>query len=274
MQVDGGGCSHCGWSHRRWSHRRWRHRRGRRQRHHGGGRGGRLVHEALQIVDDLAQRLQRAHDRRLHLGHSGALVLHGGENLHALDGVDAEVALEVHVQLEHLGRVARLLRDHLEHQRVEIDGGGRGRQLNHWGGRRRRHRLDHRRGGRSDRSGGDHRRRSGREHRRRSGRDHSGLNCGEHCGRCGEAHRSRNGACGQTRQRRQRGEGRLHGREVRPVALDHALLESGVRRCVLTLGLLPRAQPSRREGHARVRRCGHGGLHGGARRSRGRLQCR
>ena len=47
------------------------------------------------------------------------LSLHGGENLDALDGVDAEVGFHIHVHVDHLGRIAGLLGDDGEQRRRE-----------------------------------------------------------------------------------------------------------------------------------------------------------
>ena len=44
-------------------------------------------------------------------GASGNLLLKGREDLDALDRVDAEVGVEVHVEAEHVGRIAGLLGD-------------------------------------------------------------------------------------------------------------------------------------------------------------------
>ena len=49
----------------------------------------------------------RADERR-----AGKSFLDGGENLHPLDGIDAQVGIQPHVQLEHLHRIAGLLADH------------------------------------------------------------------------------------------------------------------------------------------------------------------
>ena len=49
----------------------------------------------------------RADERR-----AGKLLLNGGENLHPLDRIDAEVGVKTHVQIEHLHRIAGLLADH------------------------------------------------------------------------------------------------------------------------------------------------------------------
>ena len=46
-------------------------------------------------------------------GGMGQSVLDGREDLHALDRVDAQVAVELHLQLEHVERVSRFLGDHL-----------------------------------------------------------------------------------------------------------------------------------------------------------------
>ena len=51
-------------------------------------------------------------------GSVGEPLLEGGEDLDPLDRVDAEVGVELHVRLEHLGRVARLLRHDLQQDRL------------------------------------------------------------------------------------------------------------------------------------------------------------
>ena len=53
-------------------------------------------------------------------GAIGQSFLQGGEDLDPLDRVDAEVGVELHGGLEDLGRIARLLRDHLDQGRDGI----------------------------------------------------------------------------------------------------------------------------------------------------------
>jgi len=58
----------------------------------------------------------------------GRALLDAREDLDALDRVDPEVRLEVHVELDHVERVARLLRDDLEEDALEaarVEGPGR-----------------------------------------------------------------------------------------------------------------------------------------------------
>ena len=48
---------------------------------------------------------------------AGKSFLDGGENLDPLDGIDAEVGVQAHVQIEHLHRIAGLLADHRQQGR-------------------------------------------------------------------------------------------------------------------------------------------------------------
>ena len=77
-------------------------------------------------VDDLAESPQRAEvlgfDRRC----LGQPVLQRREDLHPLDRVDPQVGVELHVQLEHLDRVSRLLRHDLQQDLGHAHGWGRG----------------------------------------------------------------------------------------------------------------------------------------------------
>ncbi len=84
-----------------------------------------------QELGDLPQGSQRAEvlgldDRRL-----GQAFLQGREDLDALDRIDAEVGVEEHVGLEHLGRIAGLLRDDLDQDGM----GGRSARLGDRSGR-------------------------------------------------------------------------------------------------------------------------------------------
>ena len=60
---------------------------------------------------------ERAELLGLERGQPGKPVLQGGEDFDALDRVDPEVGVELHVEIEHLGGVSRLLRDDLDQDR-------------------------------------------------------------------------------------------------------------------------------------------------------------
>jgi len=62
------------------------------------------------------ERAQLAELGGVDLGQVGRLVSHRGEDLDALDGVDAEVAGEVHGEFEHVDGVAGLFGDDREHE--------------------------------------------------------------------------------------------------------------------------------------------------------------
>src|SRR5205823_2626110 len=89
-----------------------------------------LLPPARQEGDDLAEVVEGAEVLRLDGRGGGQALLQGGEDLDALDGVDAQVGVQGHVQVQHLRGVTRLLRDHL--QQHTGDGGvcvrGRGRR--------------------------------------------------------------------------------------------------------------------------------------------------
>ncbi|MBW2463302.1 MAG: hypothetical protein JRH11_16750 [Deltaproteobacteria bacterium] len=70
----------------------------------------------LHPVYDLLEGAQLAEFGGVDLGQVGRLISHGGEDLDALDGVDAEVAGEVHGELEHVDGVAGLFGDDREHE--------------------------------------------------------------------------------------------------------------------------------------------------------------
>ena len=67
------------------------------------------------------QSLQGTEVLGFDFGGVGEAAAEGGHDFHALDGVDAEVAVEAHVEREHLGGVAGLFGDDGE------DGGGDGK---------------------------------------------------------------------------------------------------------------------------------------------------
>ena len=82
----------------------------------GGGRG--LCREVRSAVEhELHHVVQGGEVAQLEVVLAGDVVglAHGGEGLGLLDGVDAEVGLEVEVHLEHVGGIAGLLGDDLEH---------------------------------------------------------------------------------------------------------------------------------------------------------------
>ena len=57
----------------------------------------------------------RGHDRGVWKG-----FLKGGQDLDPLDGIDAEVGVEVHGDIEHINRVARLFGDDAQHNLRDI----------------------------------------------------------------------------------------------------------------------------------------------------------
>ena len=80
----------------------------------------------VEVVEDLAEGAEADKPLGVDLAGLEEPLAHRGEDLHALDGVDAEVGLEVHVEVEHLGRVPRLLRDHRQRRRrrrLDVGGG-------------------------------------------------------------------------------------------------------------------------------------------------------
>jgi hypothetical protein len=133
-----------------------------------------VVAQRLERRDGLAQRPRRREllDVRRHTLGQRQRLDHRSDDLDALDRVDAEVGLEVGVELEHLARVARALAHDLDQALGDV---GRGRRRVPVGRRDRKRRsrrrlLDgrrrdlHRRGRR--RHHGSHGRRRGRERRR------------------------------------------------------------------------------------------------------------
>ena len=69
------------------------------------GRGGLLGEE----LGDLAERAQRSQVLGLDHRRLGQAVLHGREDLDSLDRINAQVRVKLHVELEHVDRVARLV---------------------------------------------------------------------------------------------------------------------------------------------------------------------
>ena len=88
----------------------------------------------------------------------GQAVLQRRQDLDALDRVDAQVRVQRHPQLQHLRRVPRLLRDHLQEDALDVLGGGAGDGGRRWRGRRRGHGRRQRRA-QAGRAGGATRRR-------------------------------------------------------------------------------------------------------------------
>ena len=78
----------------------------RRHGESGGGRGKQL--------DDLTQSFEATHVFGGDRGQAGGALLEGREDFDALDGIDAEVRLDVHVQAQHLHGVAGQLAHHGE----------------------------------------------------------------------------------------------------------------------------------------------------------------
>ena len=69
------------------------------------------VRLARQEVDDLAQRSQLSELIRGYDGGAREGFLKGGQDLDPLDGIDAEVGVEVHRDIEHINRVTRFFGD-------------------------------------------------------------------------------------------------------------------------------------------------------------------
>ena len=125
------------------------HWRGFRQKLSGLGR-----RTARQEVGDVLQGVQRPELLRLHDRGVRQLVLQRAQDFHPLDRIDPEVTFQGHAQVQHVHRVARLLRHHPqqhrrnfrcgrlrhhEHARLRDDhhrgyGCGRGQRLHRSGG--------------------------------------------------------------------------------------------------------------------------------------------
>ncbi|PRP91930.1 hypothetical protein ENSA5_52150 [Enhygromyxa salina] len=212
------------------------------------------------------------------------LLLNRRQDLDPLDRVDPELRLHVHRQLQHLLRVAGLVRDHRQHQRLEIHPRrGRGRGLG-----------DRRRGCCRDRSGLGRRDGRGRGDRLRYGhgrRDLHGCRC--RCRRVVLHGRRRHDRLrGDLRRdaRRDRQRNPSHRGEAREAGLGHAqergvrarhrLLNHGVGLRRLTLSLLPGCEPGVAHGRSRgLDRCARahrrsGRSRGPRRRGRGRRRRR
>ena len=205
-----------------------------------GGSGQRRGH----VLDDLAEGLQLGHRAGVDLRKLRGLVAHRAEDLHPLDAVDAEVAFQRHLRREHLGRVAGLVSDHAEQERVEVEGGRR-RHRGHRGHRGHRLGRAHERvevNSRSGDGGGRSRDRSGcQRHRDRRG-------CGDGCW-CGDRRGLRDaswrlGGGGPGHHRGELAEAALHRLEEDGVGAGHRVLEGRVGLDGLTLALLEGLDPT------------------------------
>ena len=217
-------------------------------RNHGGSggccnHGGRGGHQFLHVCNDLTERGERRHVGRVYVGHAGCTLLNRRQNLHPLDGVNPKVALQVHLQGQHLRRIAGLVCHDVEHQCMKVDCRGRDCSWNHWNGN----------GGHDHWSGdhwsGDH----------WSGDHWSGDHwSGDHWS--GHSSWSAQERLCSTRQTRQRRDAGLHGLQIRTVRLCHRLLECSMGRRTLLKCFAPCAQEtfSRRVGLSK----GHRALHG------------
>ncbi len=70
----------------------------------------------VHVLDDLAERAQRGHLGGLDGRQAGDALLHRRQDLDALDGVDAEAGLQLHIESEDVDGVTGLLGDDLEQQ--------------------------------------------------------------------------------------------------------------------------------------------------------------
>ena len=75
---------------------------------------------AAQVVDDLAERREARHDAEIDIGKIGHEILHGTEDLDALDRVDTQVGLELHLPAQHLRRVTGPIRHDPHQQRRHL----------------------------------------------------------------------------------------------------------------------------------------------------------
>ena len=78
----------------------------------------------VHVGDDLAEGAQAGHDGGVEFGQGRDALAHGGEDLDALDGIDAEVGVERHARFEHLAGIAGLLGDDGQHDGVQRRGDG------------------------------------------------------------------------------------------------------------------------------------------------------
>ena len=65
----------------------------------------------------------------LERGQPGKPVLQGREDLDPLDRVDAQVGVELHVEIEHFGRISGLLGDDLDQDAASASAGIAGRPV-------------------------------------------------------------------------------------------------------------------------------------------------
>jgi hypothetical protein len=68
----------------------------------------------LHVADDFIEGTQFGEFLSLEFRQRWELIAHRTEDFHALDGVDAEISLDVHFEFEHLGRITCFLRDDVE----------------------------------------------------------------------------------------------------------------------------------------------------------------
>ena len=105
LQQRGGNLFEIVWRGRLFRH--FDHRLDRGGRRRGGAAAG-------EEGGDVAEAEERTEVFGLDLRRLGQAFLQGRQDLDALDRVDAQVGVQSHVQLQHLRRIARLLRDHLQ----------------------------------------------------------------------------------------------------------------------------------------------------------------
>ena len=90
---------------------------------HGGGNGrAARATELTGFLGDRTQGPQAGEGAQVDTGHVTGLFPDGGQDLDLLDGVDPEVGFQVHVHIQHLGRVTGALRDNGEQQRTDAFG--------------------------------------------------------------------------------------------------------------------------------------------------------
>ena len=94
---------------------------GRNGNGNGDGRGnGTRERVGVDKGQDLPQGPQSPQMLRLDRRGAGYALGHRREDFHALDGIDAQVRLQVHVQAEGLGRIAGFLGDNAEENRCRV----------------------------------------------------------------------------------------------------------------------------------------------------------
>src|SRR5262249_59559903 len=100
--------------------RAWRRGCGRWRWCRWAGRASRL---ATQEGGDITEGVKGAELLGLDSGSVGEAVLECGEDLDALDRVDAEIGVQRHVELQHLRGISCLFRDHVEQHALDAGGG-------------------------------------------------------------------------------------------------------------------------------------------------------